>query len=148
MATKKFFAWLDSRSFWHLMKSRGKNKKIPSYFVQPFFREANEVHHEWLKAKIMRRNQWKNFHLHLNCQCRVYWHIDISVIVWILQSIFYLQIFLWYTRLVHYIDIKDATGGWLIYQSNIQIYVYELLSFSMTNLHLLQHYIATKEILR
>ena len=99
MATKKFFAWLDSRSFWHLMKSRGKNKKIPSYFVQPFFREANEVHHEWLKGKIMRRNQWKNFHLHLNCQCRVYWHIDISVIVWILQSIFYLQIFLWYTRL-------------------------------------------------
>lgn len=82
---KKFFAWLKSRSFWHLMKSRGKNKNFPSNFVQPFFREANGVHHEWLKAKIMRRNQWKNFHLHLNCQCRVYWHIDISIIVWILQ---------------------------------------------------------------
>ena len=81
MATKKFFAWLKSRSFWHLMKSRGKNKKFPSHFVQPFFREAHGVHHEWLKAKIMRRNQWKNFHLHLNCQCRVYWHIDISIIV-------------------------------------------------------------------
>ena len=62
MATKKFFAWLKSRSFWHLMKSRGKNnKEISSHFVQPFFREANGVHHEWLKAKLCDETNEKTY---------------------------------------------------------------------------------------